>query len=129
MKHIFALFLSLAFTGFAFAANASVTDISQSDLQKAIATKSAVILDVNGSESFKEGHIPGAVDFLAHEQEIAKFLPADKHALVVAYCGNEQCSAYRAAAKAAQNLGYTNVKHFAPGIDGWKKSGAPTEKG
>ena len=33
------------------------------------------------------------------------------------------------AADAAVKLGYTNVKHFAPGIAGWKKSGAPTEKG
>jgi rhodanese-related sulfurtransferase len=28
----------------------------------------------------------------------------------------------------AVNLGYTNVKHYAPGIDGWKKSGAKVEK-
>ena len=31
----------------------------------------------------------------------------------------------QAAAKAAKELGYTNVKHYAPGISGWKQSGAP----
>jgi rhodanese-related sulfurtransferase len=41
-------------------------------------------------------------------------------------CG-EQCTAYKAAAAAAETLGYTNVKQFAPGISGWKNSGRPTE--
>jgi rhodanese-related sulfurtransferase len=31
-------------------------------------------------------------------------------------------------AKKAAELGYTNVKHYAPGIEGWKKSGAKVEK-
>jgi rhodanese-related sulfurtransferase len=48
---------------------------------------------------------------------------------VVAYCGNEYCTAYLSAATAAQQLGYTNVKHYAPGIDGWKKSGAKLDRG
>jgi len=128
MKSLFALLASLSLAAFAFGASAVITDISQPDLQAAVASKSAVIFDVNGSDSYNEGHIPGAVDFIAHKNDFAKFLPADKNALVVAYCRNEQCTAYRAAAKAALALGYTNVKHFAPGIDGWKQSGAPTEK-
>jgi len=35
----------------------------------------------------------------------------------------------RRAAAAAVKLGYTNVKHFAPGISGWKESGQTTEPG
>jgi rhodanese-related sulfurtransferase len=110
------------------AAPGKIADISQADLQAAITAKSAVILDVNGSESFAEGRIPGAIDYIAIKAKLATVLPKDKSALVVAYCGNEYCSAYRAAAVAAVELGYTNVKHYAPGIDGWKKSGAKVEK-
>jgi len=128
MKTLFALLASLSLAAFAFGASAVVTDISQGDLQAAVSNKSAVIFDVNGSDSYKDGHIPGAIDFMAHQDDFAKFLPADKNALVVAYCRNVHCTAYRLAAKAALDLGYTNVKHFAPGIDGWKQSGAPTEK-
>ena len=128
MKKIITLIASLLFTAAVFAGNAKVADISQPELQAAIASKSAVILDVNGSESYKAGHIPGAIDYVANKKQIASLLPADKNALVVAYCGNPSCHAYAAAADAAVALGYTNVKHFAGGIDGWKQSGAAVEK-
>jgi len=132
MKKISSVFLSCLFAASlgtaAFAANAKVADISPADLRAAVSAKQVVLLDANGSESYDEGHIPGAIDFSAHEQDLAKVLPADKSTLIVAYCRNEACSAYKAAAKEAQQLGYTNVKHFAPGIEGWEKSGAPVEK-
>lgn len=103
-------------------------DISVAELQSAIKEKKVTVLDVNGSDSFKAGHIPGAIDFRATKAEIAKNLPADKGALVVAYCGGPTCNAYAAAAKAAKELGYTNVKHLSAGISGWKEAGAPLEK-
>jgi len=103
-------------------------DISTSELKKAIAEKKVTLIDVNGSESWEKHHIPGALNFEAVEKKLADKLPADKNALVVAYCGNEQCPAYRAGAQAAKKLGYTNVKHYAHGIQGWLKLGEPTEK-
>jgi rhodanese-related sulfurtransferase len=129
MKKIVALCSTLFLAAAAFAASATVADISQTELTAAIAAKSAVILDVNGSDSYKAGHIPGAIDYIAHKDQLASLLPANKSALVVAYCASPSCHAYAMAADAAVKLGYTNVKHFAPGIAGWKKSGAPTEKG
>jgi len=128
MKTFIALLCSLCLAAAAHAAPGKIADISHAELAAAVAAKSAVILDVNGSESFAEGRIPGAIDFIATKDKLASLLPKNKAALVVAYCGNEYCSAYRAAAVAAIELGYTNVKHYAPGIDGWKKSGAKTEK-
>ena len=127
-KNILAFLAFVSLSVFAAAASSHIADISQTDLQAAIASKSVVLLDVNGSDSYNDGHIPGAIDFDAHQKDIASLLPADKTALVVAYCGNEHCPAYKRGAEAAVALGYTNVKHFAPGIYGWKKSGAPTEK-
>ena len=103
-------------------------DISITELKSAIAGKTAVIIDVNGSDSYTAGHIPGAVDFEAKQAALAKILPTDKSALVVAYCGGPQCNAYTAAAKAAKALGYTNVKHLSAGISGGKDAGAPLEK-
>jgi rhodanese-related sulfurtransferase len=103
-------------------------DISHDELKKAIEEKKVTLIDVNGSDSYKDGHIPGAIDFAVAKDLSAK-LPADKSALVVAYCGNENCSAYASGAKAAQKLGYTNVKHYKSGIAGWKAKGEKTEKG
>ena len=112
-----------AVTGFA----GEFPDISVSELKTAIEAKKVTVLDVNGSDSYKAGHIPGAVDFKAKKAEIAKALPADKDALVVAYCGGPTCGAYAAGAKAAKELGYTNVKHLSAGISGWKSAGEKLE--
>ncbi len=128
MKKLISLFVSLCVAATAFAASGKVATISHADLQKAIAAKTVTVLDVNGTDSFKEGRIPGAIDFTANEAKLAALLPKDKKALIVAYCGNEHCTAYQSAASAALALGYTNVKHYSPGIDGWKKSGAKLEK-
>lgn len=102
-------------------------DISIDELKTAVAAKKATVLDVNGSDSYKAGHIPGAIDYRAKKAELAKVLPADKSALIVAYCGGPTCNAYSSAAKAAKELGYTNVKHLSAGISGWKAANAPLE--
>jgi rhodanese-related sulfurtransferase len=114
-------------TGTAMASSA-FPDISLGDLKKAIAAKDVTLLDANGPVSYKSGHIPGALDYTAIKGELAAKLPADKSALIVAYCGNPKCGAYARAAQAAKDLGYTNVKHFAPGIQGWEQAGQPTQK-
>ena len=129
MKKIAALLCTLVLTTFVSVAAEKFPDISHDELKKAIEEKQVTLIDVNGSDSYKAGHIPGAIDFAATKEEIASKLPKDKNALVVAYCGNEQCGAYKAAAAKAAELGYTNVKHYSKGIAGWKKSGEKTEKG
>jgi rhodanese-related sulfurtransferase len=103
-------------------------DITISDLKTAMASKSVTILDANGSDSYKEGHIPGAIDFATTKANLGKSLPKDKNALIVAYCGGPQCQAYQSAAKAAEKLGYKNVKHLAAGISGWHDAGEKMEK-
>jgi rhodanese-related sulfurtransferase len=104
-------------------------DVSIKDLKTAIEKKQVTVIDVNGTDSYKQGHIPGAIDFEANAEKFEKVLPKDKDALVVAYCGGPQCMAYQAAAKKAKALGYTNVKHLSAGISGWKGAGEKVEKG
>ena len=103
-------------------------DISIKDLKSVLEKKSVTVIDANGSESYRDGHIPGAIDFEATGAKIEKFLPRDKDALIVAYCGGPQCMAYKAAAKKAVELGYTNVKHLSAGISGWKAAGEKVAK-
>ena len=103
-------------------------DVSIQELKSAIEKKQVTVIDVNGSDSYKDGHIPTAIDFEAKGGEIEKALPKDKNALIVAYCGGPQCNAYKAAAKKAVALGYTNVKHLSAGISGWKSAGEKVEK-
>lgn len=103
-------------------------DISVSEVKALAESKKAVIIDVNGSDSFKSGHVPGAVDFDAVKDKLASVLPKDKNTLVIAYCGGPKCNAYQAAANAAAKLGYKNIKHMSAGISGWKKAGEKLEK-
>ncbi|MET0262624.1 MAG: rhodanese-like domain-containing protein [Rariglobus sp.] len=128
-KLLLPLLACFAFVASAFAGSDKVADISHDDLKAAIASGKVVLIDVNGTETYKAGHIPGAIDFEANNAKLATLLPADKSTLVVAYCGNEKCGAYKQGAKAAEKLGYTNVKHYSKGIAGWKKAGESTEKG
>src|SRR5687768_9010526 len=103
-------------------------DVSVKELKKAIEQKNVTVIDVNGTESWEKGHIPGALDFESNAAKFESILPKDKNALIVAYCGGPQCMAYKQAAKKAEELGYKNVKHLSAGIAGWKEAGEKTEK-
>jgi rhodanese-related sulfurtransferase len=104
-------------------------EISLKDLKKAMAgDKKIVLIDVNGTASFKKSHIPGALDFRALGKEgLKEALPKDKEITIVAYCGGPACGAYKAGAKAAMDLGYTHVHHFKGGLSGWLQAGEKTE--
>lgn len=119
----------LAVTGLAVSSFAGeYPDVSISEVKALAESKKAVIIDVNGTESYNKGHVPGALDFAAIKDKLADTLPKDKGALIVAYCGNPKCKAYQNAAKAAEKLGYTNIKHMSAGIQGWKDAGEKMEK-
>jgi rhodanese-related sulfurtransferase len=103
-------------------------DISVSEVKTLSESKKAVIIDVNGSESFAKGRIPGALDYAAIKNNLIDALPKDKNTPIVAYCGGPKCKAYQSAAKAAEKLGYKNIKHMSAGISGWKEAGMRIEK-
>ncbi len=103
-------------------------DISIKELKIQIAKKKVTVSDVMGAGSYKKGHVPSALSFAKHGKNLAKILPKDKNALIVAYCGGPSCSAYKRAADLAAKLGYKNVKHMSAGIGGWKKAGEKTEQ-
>jgi rhodanese-related sulfurtransferase len=125
MKKLIALLALTFLTAPVFAGE--YPDISIPELNKAIAEKKVTVIDVNGSSSYAKGHVPSALDYAAISKDFASKLPADKNALVVAYCGGPSCQAYVKAADAAKELGYTNVKHLSAGISGWLQANQPTE--
>ena len=96
-------------------------DISKAEMQKIVTAKKATIIDVNSEKSFKKARIPGAIHFAANKDNLAKVLPQDKNAPIVAYCGGKMCSAWKRAAQSACKMGYKNIRHFSEGIRGWTK--------
>jgi len=103
-------------------------NVGVKEVQKLSNSGKAVIIDVNGSESYVKGHVPGALNYDSIKDKLASVLPEDKNTPIVAYCGGPKCNAYQEAAKAAEKLGYKNVKHMSAGISGWKEAGLKTEK-
>jgi len=116
---------------FVFAATIQAAEyptITISEVKTALAEPAKIVLlDANGTESWQQGHIPGAIDFSANKGDLASVLPKDKDVLIVAYCANPQCPAYRNAANAAKKLGYKNIKHLTAGIMGWRDAGEKME--
>lgn len=106
----------------------SHSHVTADDLEAAIKAGTVTVIDVNGTNSFNAGHIPGAIDFEANADKLEGLLPEDKGAMIVAYCGGPMCPAYKDGLAAAEKLGYTNLQHYSGGISGWKKAGKELEK-
>lgn len=96
--------------------------ITKAELQELAQSKDAVIIDVNSKESYQKVHVPGAIHFGSHKKDFTSLLPAQKNAPIVAYCGGVLCTAWKKAAELACNKGYTNIRHYKEGIQGWVKS-------
>lgn len=128
MKKLLAI-LSCVLVSASFSFAGEYPDISITEMKELIKSGKVTVLDVMGSGSYKKGHLPNAIDYKGNAKNIAALLPKDKGALIVAYCGGPSCKAYKAGAKAAEDLGYTNVKHMSAGISGWLQAGEKTDKG
>jgi rhodanese-related sulfurtransferase len=87
-----------------------------------------VLLDVRGTEKYRAGHVPGAVD-LAHRKIIAsKLADYPDGTLFVVYCAGPHCNgAARGAMRLAQ-LGRP-VKLMIGGVTGWVDEGFALQPG
>ncbi len=85
----------------------------------------ATIVDARGSG---DKAIKGAI-FLgaqAEDKEIDEKLK-DKAAEIIVYCGSKKCPASMTLAQRLVGLGYTNVAHYAGGIEEWTKNNKPVD--
>ena len=101
------------------------TEITARALKQKIQNNEDVILiDALSPESFCAHHIPGSINIPENKlQEFAELVLPDKDQEVIVYCKNRECKASGRAAEILANLGYTNVIHYAGGLEGWKQDG------
>jgi molybdopterin/thiamine biosynthesis adenylyltransferase/rhodanese-related sulfurtransferase len=97
--------------------------ISLEDLKSRLASNAKpVLLDVREKDEWRQGFVPGALHiprgFL--ELQVEGKIP-DKNTPIVTICAGGIRSAF--AAKALQDLGYTNVESANPGFGQWKDKG------
>ncbi|MBU0552668.1 rhodanese-like domain-containing protein [Myxococcota bacterium] len=83
-----------------------------------------LLIDALPGPRHQMGHIPGSINipFGLFDQMKDK-LPEDKARGLVFYCLGPKCTLSKRAAKAALELGYTNVYVYNEGIPGWSKKG------
>lgn len=84
-----------------------------------------VLIDSRPAKPYANGHIAGAISIPADDLtgKGAALLPADKTTPLIFYCGGITCGLSSASAKAAKEMGYSNIKVMLKGAPGWKKAG------
>ena len=81
-----------------------------------------VIVDARSPESYRSGHIPGAINIPHRTMSVETTGQVEKSALVVVYCDGIGCNASTKGALKMLNLGF-RVKELIGGLDWWRRDG------
>lgn len=89
-----------------------------------------MVIEVLPEESFKEFHIPGAINVPVNSDDFAERIQAaaNKDDEVVVYCQNTDCDASPRAAEKMEKLGFTRVFDYEAGKEDWRDAGLPVER-
>lgn len=100
--------------------------IDMAEATKYFDAKSALFLDARPYKLYQAGTIPGAV-YMDYEKyaDLKKFLPADKGALIVAFCNGYKCEHSDHLIKLMMKDGFTNVVNYKGGYPEWKENNKP----
>ena len=103
--------------------------LTSGEMKKIVDAKSATILDARTGKFDDGNRIPGAKSLSSESSaaDVAKVIP-DKNLPVVTYCANLKCPASGMLAKHLKSLGYSNIREYPEGIEGWISSGNAVEK-
>jgi rhodanese-related sulfurtransferase len=89
-----------------------------------------VLVDALAPMVYAHSHLPGAINLPPADIDparVARQIP-DRATEIVVYCSSPQCDDSVATAKRLQELGYTNVWHYAGGKNEWRDAGLPLER-
>lgn len=102
--------------------------ITRTELEELIAEGGVIVIDALPASYYDQVHLPGALNLIETDVErLAPTLLPDRNATIVTYCSNEACGNSQAVATHLERLGYTAVRKYREGIQGWVAAGNPTE--
>ena len=108
-----------------------MTEISTDELLRKLDTGETIVLvDALAPMVYAHSHLPGAINLPASNLDrfvIQRRLP-DREAEIIVCCSNADCDDSIVTARELQELGYTNVLHYAGGKDEWRERGLPLER-
>jgi len=86
------------------------------------------LVEVLSDDSFKNGHIPGAINLPVDKLDESAKSHLKKSDTIVVYCASYSCHASTNAAQALLEMGYKNVLDFKGGKKLWTDLGLEFEK-
>jgi rhodanese-related sulfurtransferase len=110
-----------------------VTDLQTMGLgefRQVLQDESALILDARAASLYREGHIPGALnlpreDFAKDYGRLSSTLDAHKDKPIAVYCSGADCHDSKLVASALVSLGFSQVRVFTGGWQGWTEANLP----
>ena len=113
-------------------AKTQVENVTPDEVEAAVQSGEAVLIDVREAEEVAAGRIPGSIhiprgmlEFQADPSSPYANPALDPSKRVILHCAAGGRSAL--SALALRELGYENVAHMDGGIGAWKEAGKPTE--
>ena len=97
------------------------------DMAKALFDRGVTFIDVLPDNSWRDGHIPGAIhlDFKDAFTEASLSAVVDRGQEVVIYCLGPRCLRSSEASAKAVSWGFKKVYYFREGLPAWKAAGYP----
>jgi rhodanese-related sulfurtransferase len=105
------------------------TSIMRDELRSALDDGSVTVVDALPPAPYGARHLPGALNLVEEDDDarVGDVLP-DKAAAIVTYSSDAHCTRGPALAERLQALGYTDVRTYDEGIEGWVGAGLPVER-
>jgi rhodanese-related sulfurtransferase len=101
------------------------TEITVDELTAALTgARPPLVLEALGEPYFRKGHLPGArrIDYLQAVPQVQAMAIAHDAPIVV-YCASASCNNSGVAAHALRDAGYTDVRVYVEGKEGWQAAG------
>lgn len=88
------------------------------------------VINVLKPDDYEKRHIPSTINIPLDDQDFVNRVQErieDKSRPVIVYCAKKACDASEKAAKQLERAGFTQVKDYAEGTEGWKSAGYRVE--
>jgi rhodanese-related sulfurtransferase len=109
-----------------------VDTINLEQFRAAVDDKSVLILDARAATYFNRGHVPRAMNlsrqnFAQDYMRMRPMLDAAKDKSIVVYCSGGACHDSKMVAQALTALGFSQVRIYPGGWDGWTAASLPVD--
>jgi mannose-6-phosphate isomerase-like protein (cupin superfamily) len=105
------------------------TSITRDELRSALDEDSVTVVDALPAAPYGQRHLPGALNLVEEDPDarVDEVLP-DRAAAIVTYSTDASCARGPALARRLAALGYTDVRTYREGIEGWVGAGLPVDR-